>query len=155
MAINLESEGASIAIIQNKNKSMKDKKLYITSDETNVKNGFTNYEFNEDETLQSVPNNKAERTCAYIYGQSGSGKSFFTTQYLKEYKKLYPKRDIFVISSIEEDKSIDSLKPKRINVLNPDFLDDDISSEILKTYWLFLMMLMYSEQKLEKKLWQL
>ena len=40
MAINLESEGALIAIIQNKNKSMKDKKLYITSDESKVKNGF-------------------------------------------------------------------------------------------------------------------
>ena len=132
MAINLESEGALIAIIQNKNKSIKDKKLYITSDESNVKNGFTNYECNKDETLQLVPNNKAERTCAYICGQSGSGKSFFTTQYVKEYKKLYPKRDIFVISSIEEDKSIDSLKPKRINVLNPDFLDDDISSEDFK-----------------------
>ena len=40
MAINLESEGALIATIQNKNKSTKDKKLYITSDESNVKNGF-------------------------------------------------------------------------------------------------------------------
>jgi hypothetical protein len=79
--------------------------------------------------LQLVPNNKTERTCAYICGQSGSGRSFFTTQYVKEYKKLYPKRDMFVISSIEEDKSIDSLKQKGKNVLNSDFLDDDISSE--------------------------
>jgi hypothetical protein len=78
------------------------------------------------------PNNKAERTCAYICGQCGSGKSFFTTQCVKEYKKLIPKRGIFVISSIEEDKSIDSLKSKRINVLNPDFLDDDISSQDFK-----------------------
>ena len=52
MAINLESEGALIAIIQNKNKSTKDKKLYITSDESNVKNGFTSYELNKDEALQ-------------------------------------------------------------------------------------------------------
>ena len=43
---------------------------------------------------------------------------FLLLSMLKEYKKLYPKRDIFVISSIEEDKSIDSLKPKRINVHN-------------------------------------
>ena len=40
MVTNLESEGALIAIIQNKNKSMKDKKLYITSDESNVKMDF-------------------------------------------------------------------------------------------------------------------
>ena len=90
MVINQESEGALIAIIQNKNKSIKDKKLYITSDESNVKNWFSNHECNKDETLQLVPNNKAERTCAYICGQSGSGKSFFTTQYVKKYKKLYP-----------------------------------------------------------------
>ena len=64
MAIHLESEGALIAKIQYKNKS-------------NDKNGFSNYECNKDETLQLVPNNKAERTCAYICWQSGSGKSFF------------------------------------------------------------------------------
>ena len=80
---------------------------------------------------------------------------FFTTQYVKEYKKLYPKRDVFVISSIEEDKSMDSLKPKRINVLNPDFIDDDISSEDFKDSLVIFDDVDVFGTKIRKKLWQL
>ena len=82
--------------------------------------------------MQLIPNNKTERQCVYICGQSGSGKSYFTTNYVKQYKKMFPKRDIFVISSIEEDKSIDSLNPKRINVLHPEFMFDEFTAEDFK-----------------------
>jgi hypothetical protein len=128
MAINLENEGALFAIIKNENKTIKDKKLYVSDNENNVKKGFSNYECNKDETLQLIPNTKTERQCIYICGQSGSGKSYFTSQYVKQYKKAYPKNDIFVISSIAEDKSIDILKPIRINVLHEDFLNDEFTS---------------------------
>jgi len=82
-----------------------------------------------DESLQIVPNNKTERQCLYVCGQSGSGKSYFTTKYVKEYKKMFPKRNVYVISSIAEDKSIESLKPKRINVLHPEFMFDEFTAE--------------------------
>ena len=52
--------------------------------------------------------------------------------YVKQYKKMFPKRDIFVISSIEEDKSIDSLNPKRINVLHHEFMFDELTAEDFK-----------------------
>lgn len=132
MSLNLENEGALIAIIKNENKSIKDKKLYVSDNEKNVKKGFSNYECNDNETLQLVPNTKTERQCIYICGQSGSGKSYFTSNYVKQYKKAYPKNEIFVISSIDEDKSIDSLKPNRINVLHEDFLNDEFTSEDFK-----------------------
>jgi hypothetical protein len=45
-----------------------------------------------------------ERQCLYICGQSGSDKSYFTTNYVKEYKKMFPKRNIYVNSSIAEGK---------------------------------------------------
>jgi hypothetical protein len=51
---------------------------------------------------------------------------------VKQYKKTYPKNDIFVISSIAEDKAIDILKPIRINVLHEDFLQDEFTSEDFK-----------------------
>ena len=131
MSLNLEDEGNLIAVIQNKNgKSFK--KLYVTDTEERVRNGVNHFTCNKDEELQLVPNTKTERQCVYICGQSGSGKSYFTTNYVKQYKKSYPKRDIYVISSIVEDKSIDSLKPKRINVLHPDFMSDDFTSEDFK-----------------------
>ena len=132
MALNYEDSGQLIAVIKNENKSIKDKKLYVSDNEKNVKKGFSNYECNDTETLQLVPNTKTERQCIYICGQSGSGKSYFTSNYVKHYKKAYPKNDIFVISSIDEDKSIDSLKPKRINVLHEDFINDEFTSEDFK-----------------------
>ena len=128
MALNLENEGALIALIQNKDKNIKDKRLYASSDADNVKNGGPVYTCEKDETLQVVPNTKTERTCLYIAGQAGSGKSFYTGAYVHRYKILYPKNDIYLFSSIDEDKSIDSLKPKRINVLHPDFIREELSS---------------------------
>ena len=131
MSLNLEDEGNLIAIIQNKN-GKSSKKLYVTDNEERVRNGTNHFTCNKDEELQLVPNTKTERQCVYICGQSGSGKSYFTTNYVRQYKKSFPKRDIYVISSIDEDKSIDSLKPKRINVLHPDFMSDDFTSEDFK-----------------------
>ena len=51
---------------------------------------------------------------------------------MKEYKKMFPKRNVYVISSIAEDKSIDNLKPKRINVLYPEFMFDEFTAENFK-----------------------
>ena len=132
MSLNLENEGNLIAVIVKDGKDKETKKLYVTDKESSVRNGFKSFECTENETLQLVPNNKTERQCLYICGQSGSGKSYFTSNYVKQYKKMYPSRNIFVISSIEEDKSIDSLKPKRINVMHPDFMNDDFSAEDFK-----------------------
>jgi hypothetical protein len=51
---------------------------------------------------------------------------------VKEYKKMFPKRNVYVISSIAEDKSIDNPKPKRINVLYPEFMFDEFTAENFK-----------------------
>jgi hypothetical protein len=45
---------------------------------------------------------------------------------------MFPKRNIYVISSIAEDKSIDSLKPKRINVIHSEFMFDEFTAEDFK-----------------------
>ena len=132
--LNFENEGNLVAIIVNKDKdkNKNEKKLYVSPDPGSVKSGGVSFTCDINETLQLVPNIKAERQCLYICGQSGSGKSHFTTSYVKQYKKMFPKRNIFVISSIEEDSSIDSLKPKRINVLHPEFMYDAFTSEDFK-----------------------
>ena len=82
MALNLENEGALIALIQNKDKNIKDKRLYASPDPDNVKNGGPVYICEKDETLQVVPNIKVERICLYIAGQAGSGKSYYTGAYV-------------------------------------------------------------------------
>jgi hypothetical protein len=130
--LNLEDQGALIAVIKNKDKKKKDTKLYVSPDEDGAKNGGPVYHCTEGETLQIVPNTKAERQCIYICGQSGSGKSYFASQYIREYKKSYPKNEIYCISSISEDSSIDSLKPKRIDVLDPEFMLETFTSDDFK-----------------------
>jgi len=45
---------------------------------------------------------------------------------------MFPKRNVYVISSIAEDKSIDNPKPKRINVLYPEFMFDEFTAENFK-----------------------
>jgi ABC-type dipeptide/oligopeptide/nickel transport system ATPase component len=131
MALNLENEGNLIATVVKDGKET-NQKLYVTDNAKSARNGSVSFECKENETLQLTPNNKTERQCIYICGQSGSGKSYFTTNYVKQYKKQFPSRNIFVISSIEEDKSIDSLKPKRINVMHPDFMTEEFSAQDFK-----------------------
>jgi ABC-type dipeptide/oligopeptide/nickel transport system ATPase component len=122
-------------------------KLYVTDKENTVRNGVNSFECKPDESLQIVPNSKTERQCLYVCGQSGSGKSYCTTKY----KKMFPIRNVYAISSIAEDKSIDSLKPKRINVLHPDIMLDEFTAEDFKDLLLLLMTLMFFQQKLKRK----
>ena len=129
--LNIENEGNLIGLII-KNGKETNTKLFVTDKENTTRHGGSSFVCKQDEVLQLIPNNKTERQCVYICGQSGSGKSYFTTNYVKQYKKMFPKRDIFVISSIEEDKSIDSLNPKRINVLHPEFMFDEFTAEDFK-----------------------
>jgi hypothetical protein len=129
--LNIENEGNLIASII-KNGKETNTKLFVTDKENTTRHGGSSFVCKPDEVLQLMPNNKTERQCIYICGQSGSGKSYFTTNYVKQYKKLFPKNEVFVISSIDEDKSIDSLNPKRINVLHEDFLYDEFTSKDFK-----------------------
>ena len=129
--LNIENEGNLIGLIV-KNGKETSTKLSVTDKENTTRHGGSSFVCKPDEVLQLIPNNKTERQCIYICGQSGSGKSYFTTNYVKQYKKLFPKNDVFVISSIDEDKSIDSLNPKRINVLHEDFLYDEFTSKDFK-----------------------
>ena len=52
-----------------------------------------------------------------LNGASGSGKSFYTQMYGNEYKRIYPKREVYLFSSLDDDSSIDKIKGiKRINI---------------------------------------
>ena len=45
--------------------------------------------------FQLGPNSKNERDVAYLFGQSGSGKSYFVVDLVNQYKKAHPKNRIF------------------------------------------------------------
>lgn len=75
-----------------------------------------------DGKLQPLPNREIVEKI-YISGVSGSGKSTFTGNWIKYYKKMFRKDDIYLFSSVEEDAVLDKQNPTRI------ILDDDLLNE--------------------------
>lgn len=73
-----------------------------------------------DSQFQPIPSPDAKtRQVFYVAGQSGSGKSYFARGIAENYKKLYPEREIYLISKLQEDETLDKMKigkPKRISL---------------------------------------
>lgn len=67
----------------------------------------------------------------YICGPTGSGKSVLTSKYAIEFKKMFPKRKIFVFSDVEKDEVIDKLNPIRIQ-LNNEIVETPLKPEEVK-----------------------
>ena len=66
--------------------------------------------------LLPLPNfNKHE--CLYITGASGSGKSYFSSNFIREYLKHYKNEDndFVLVSGVDEDEVLDKLEPNRIS----------------------------------------
>ena len=61
--------------------------------------------------FELIPNpDPKKREVWYVTGTSGSGKSWIARQYAEYYHKLFPKRDIYLISKLDEDETLDKLK---------------------------------------------
>lgn len=66
--------------------------------------------------LTPLPNSK-KRDVLYISAPSGAGKTYWVSQYIKEYKKMFKNNEVYFISSIQYDKVIDDIKDViRINI---------------------------------------
>jgi hypothetical protein len=91
-------------------------------------------ELPDDSTFQPIPDpDPSKRQVYYVAGQSGSGKSYFARGIAENYKKLFPDRDIYLISKLQEDETLDRMKvgkPKRINI--ESFLTDPVDLEEFK-----------------------
>ena len=85
MSFNYEEAGKNIAVVKNKNNEIKDKNVYMSSEEE-AKNSYSTLETKANEFFQLVKDPEQERICLYIVGASGSGKSYWTTQFVKQYE---------------------------------------------------------------------
>jgi len=93
-------------------------------------NGETKLTTSESDPFRLAVNKETERQIAYITGPSGSGKSYFTRQFIEDYHKAYPKRSVFVFSSLSDDTTLDKLKYlKRIKIKEDKFLNTPLSAE--------------------------
>lgn len=81
----------------------------------------------EDEgKMMHIPNIDT-REVPFIAGPSGSGKSTYAANYIKMFKKIFPKNDIFVFSRLAEDPVIDALDPTRI-IIDESLIENPIDA---------------------------
>ena len=59
----------------------------------------------------------------YIAGTSGSGKSFFTSEYVKQYHKYYPDNVVFLITEGEDEPAFHGMN--YIKKVNLEGIEDD------------------------------
>lgn len=90
----------------------------------------TKIELNDTSSFSILPSpDPQKREVFYIAGASGSGKSHIAKGIAELYKQLHPNREVYLISKLQEDSTLDSMKPppKRINIqtLIDDYPDLD------------------------------
>ena len=98
-------------------------------------NGVKGFELNDEYYYQLVPRKGKERDVLFVSGESGSGKSYFCKNYILEYKKLFPKNPLYLISYLDDDETLDSIPGlQRLEVFTPEFMSeiDDISIDEFK-----------------------
>lgn len=130
--INLENIGTPIAIIKNEGKKTKQSPIISIDDSETARTNYNEIKLKAVEKFQQVPNPNTERSILYITGRSGSGKSYYTLNYCMEYKKMYPKRNIYLFSALESDSTLDKLKGLQRFKLSEEFCEEDIVAEDFK-----------------------
>ena len=99
-----------------------------------VPDGVDSVKLNEDQSFEAAldDNDGKERQCVYVSGMSGAGKSYYCKQFIDRYHKAYPKRDVFVFSSLDQCATLDKLKFLKRIKLNAAFLQSYITAENFK-----------------------
>ena len=129
MGLNFEKGDVLAKVLNSK---LKDDLLKVTDKTEDVKDHFETYECKDKESIQQVPNKAKERSILYVTGASGSGKSYYTYLYCCQYAKMYPKNPIYLISSVNDDSSIDKVKGLKRFILDEKFLTTPIGVEDFK-----------------------
>lgn len=128
--MNFEGVGKPVfKIVKNDKQTSKDKIVYVADDTTKVKDHFNRITAETGEKYQFIPDKNTERSVMYVSGQSGSGKSYWTSNYIREYLKTFKNRDIYIFSCVSEDDAFDKIKYKhkyRIDIYSEEFLAEEI-----------------------------
>jgi chromosomal replication initiation ATPase DnaA len=122
--LNFEQSGKAVAVIKNKDTKIKDKTIYLSNDD-DVRAPYDMIEATKNEKISLITPTKDSRVVLYVVGMSGSGKSYWSANYIKEYQKKNPNNKVFIISPIYDDESINSIKNlERINPNSENFLNE-------------------------------
>ena len=89
--------------------------VYLSGENDSDDEGEYKIKLPKDSKFVHTPNTEQERDILYITGASGSGKSYYASQYIKNYKKTFPENLIVLISPISDDEKLNELC-KRIKI---------------------------------------
>jgi GTPase SAR1 family protein len=79
--------------------------------------------------FQLLPNTKRVEKL-YVCGISGSGKSTYSSKWIKEYLKTNKDNEMFIFSTVDEDEPLDKLNPIRVDL--DGLMDNPVSLEELR-----------------------
>ncbi len=126
---NNDSILCNVVIQNSKNKTKVKKVASVTVDNTDESNN-EEIEIDDNHFFRLTPATGFEegkffkRDVLFVAGESGAGKSFYTARFADEYKKIHPKSEVYLISYLDKDESLDSLKYlKRLNI-TPEFIKE-------------------------------
>ena len=152
--MNLELEGSPIALLETEPKQKKNQILSVGKADNNIEE----YKCNPKETIQQLPDVSKERTILYVTGASGSGKSYYIKNFADQYRKLYPKRPIYVFSALADDTgSLDKIKKlQRVKIHDPAFLAEEITTDqFAESFCIFDDCEAIANKPLRKKVWEI
>jgi hypothetical protein len=134
--MNFEKIGFSLCKIVAKDKTKKDVNVYFANhdDKHKITHPIDTIEIDEStECMQHMPYTMKDkgntRQILYVSGASGSGKSYYSSNYIKEYVKMFPKNDVFVVSSVDKDEQLDKIKNVRRIKLDEKFCETGFTIE--------------------------
>jgi hypothetical protein len=126
--MNFENQGTPVAVIKTEGRNARCPILCVEAKKESIR-PFNELNLKENEgRIQPIPNPEQERQILYITGASGSGKSYFTRQYCAEFQRIFPKRPIYLFSSINDDSSIDEIKGLKRIRLSPELLTEELTA---------------------------
>ena len=125
--LSFENEGHPVVVIKSNLKKINNKVIHL-DDKARSLHGFNQLKLKGDDKFQLLPNPKIERSINYVCGSSGSGKTYFIKLFLIEYKKMFPKNQIYIFSPFDEDKSFDGVKINYIKI-GDELLEDNLESK--------------------------
>jgi hypothetical protein len=122
--LNTNGIGQEIAIIKN-NPTYKKTKFFVSDVEDKKIKGFENFEIDEG-TFQYVSDDDKDRDTIYICGSAGSGKSYWTGEYCKEYHKRNKNNPIYLISEGSADPALDNITNLKRVKIDESLIEDPI-----------------------------
>jgi hypothetical protein len=129
MSLNLEGIGATLATIKDDPK-FKNKVVSVSADDMEGMPSFKTLKI-KNGRIQPIGDWTKERSVQYIVGASGSGKSHFIREWCKTYKAKFKKNPVYLFSSLEDDETLDTIKPSRV-ILDEEFVNEDIDLELYR-----------------------